>query len=177
MSIGRISSRVPCVKYSSGLPRGSAGPQKPGDSARMRANRSPFVSPTESEYDAPSEKPPMRRRSGVVLMRRKATARARSMNSTSLARRSFRSHETAVEVRRDEGDSQLVRVWLEALRHARAGAPGAVEEQNERDRRAMRVLRRKVEDAVAISAQSERIGTGLGRLRGGEWRVWSRPSS
>lgn len=63
-SIGSTRSAVPCEMKTNGRPERGPGTTNPGEKAKMRENRSPLVNPTDSAYEAPSEKPAMARRPG-----------------------------------------------------------------------------------------------------------------
>ena len=66
-----------------GEPRRRAGALKPGEKPITELKRSPFVSPSESAYDAPSEKPAIATFLGWIAQRKNASASMRSMNPTS----------------------------------------------------------------------------------------------
>jgi hypothetical protein len=101
-SIGRTVSRVPCVTKILGFPCSAAGAAKPGENATMCMNRSPFVSPSERAYDAPSEKPPIAMRRGSGLTRANVQSRAISMYETSGP---YPAYSTSQLAARDSGAS------------------------------------------------------------------------
>jgi hypothetical protein len=62
---------------------GLAGLKKPGEYPSRWLNRSPFDTPRESEYEAPSEKPANASCVGSIRQRSNVWSKARSRKSTS----------------------------------------------------------------------------------------------
>ena len=108
---------------------------KPGENAATRGNRSPLARPSESAYDAPSEKPPSANRAGSTASRANTCSSARFRNATSSPNPSrMASHVVPRESGASTATPGLIRRRADAAQHPRAVLRRAVEEDQQRHR-------------------------------------------